>query len=139
MAPLSSKKIELDFANFEIYQDYVVSTIKEGVVFDTPHLAAIAQIFNTYFPKEPFISIADRKFDYTINPTCLMNSSITPNLVGIGVICYTKSAKETAQFEKNFYKGNYEVFSSMKSALNWSQKCLKEVKKKQAYKPDSVS
>ncbi|GAB5399417.1 MAG: hypothetical protein Aureis2KO_10020 [Aureisphaera sp.] len=120
-SPTIHKIIELDFATFELYDRFIVSTINEGVVFDLPHLEKLKEIFNTYYPEKPFISIANRKFDYTINPTCLLHSDLFPNLLGIGVVCYTKSALETATFEKKFYKGSLEIFSDMDECMKWAE------------------
>ncbi len=123
-SPITHKVIELDFATFELYENYVISTIKEGVAFDLPHLEKLTDIFNQYFSEKPFVSIANRQYDYTINPTCLMHSDLFPTLIGIGVVCYTPSALETAKFEKNFYKGILETFASMEECIDWSKTLL---------------
>lgn len=118
------KVITLDFAILELYKDYVVSTINEGVSFDMPHLDEITEIFIRNYPSRPFISIANRINDYTINPTCLLHSSIITNLIGIGVVCYSQSALETAKFEQKFYKGTLEVFDSYEDCIQWAKKLI---------------
>ena len=122
------KVITLDFAVLELYQDYIVSTINEGVSFDLPHLEEISEVFIRNYPKKPFVSIANRINDYTINPTCLLHSTIFPNLIGIGVVAYSKSALETAKFEKKFYKGTLEVFDSFEDCINWAKKLISAYK-----------
>lgn len=118
------KVITLDFAILELYPNYAVSTINEGVSFELPHLDEVTEIFIRNYPKKPFISIANRINDYTINPTCLLHSSIIPNLKGIGVVCYSHSALETALFEKSFYKGTLEVFDSFEDCILWAEEVL---------------
>ena len=126
------KVITLDFAILELYKDYVVSTINEGVSFDMPHLEIITEIFIQNYPTRPVISIANRANDYTINPTCFLHSSIIPNLIGIGVISYSQSALETARFEKKFYKGTLEVFDSFEDCIKWAKNLLSSHNKKKA-------
>lgn len=122
--------IKLDFAVLELYKDYVISTIHEGVTFDLPHLDTISEIFIRNYPKKPFVSIANRINDYTINPTCLLHSTIVPNLIGIGVVCYSESAYDTASFEKKFYKGNLEIFDSYEDCIQWTKKLITSNNKK---------
>ena len=107
-----------------MHKDYIVSTINEGVSFEMPHLVEITEVFIRNYPTQPFLSIANRINDYTINPTCLMHSSILPNLKGIGVVCYSQSALETARFEKKFYKGTLEVFDSFRYCIQWAKKLI---------------
>ncbi len=126
------KVIELDFATLELFDNYIISTINEGVAFDLPHLEKFSEIFNTHYAGKPYVSIANRRYDYTINPTCLLQADLFSNLLGIGVVYYTQSALETVHFEKNFYKGTLEAFSSLEECLSWTQNLLEVHKNKNA-------
>ncbi len=86
---------------------------------------SISNLFNTYYSEKPFISIADRQFDYNINPNLLRRSKFK-NLLGIGVVCYSEASYKTALFEKEFYDGVFEIFYSMEDCLNWSRSLLKK-------------
>lgn len=125
-----STSINLDFASFQLYENYVISTINEGIVFDFPHLKEVTRIFKAHYATTPFVSIANRKYDYTINPTCLMESKIIDTIIGIGVVCYSESAFEMAQFEKKFYKGELQVFRNLEHCLSWTKEKLNEYNKK---------
>ncbi len=117
--------IELDFAHIEIYENHIISQIKEGITFEEEHLDQVYNLFKTYFSEKPFISIADRKFDYTIDPNLLRNSKFE-NLLGIGVVCYSEASYKTALFEKEFYNGVFEIFYSLEDCQNWSRSLLKQ-------------
>jgi hypothetical protein len=129
MKPSIVKKIDLDFTCIEIHEHYLISQIKEGLVFEQHHLDKFFEIFDTYFAGKAFVSIADRKNDYTINPNLLRDSRYD-NLLGIGVVCYSKSSYETALFEKSFFKGPFEVFYSMQEAIEWAAGLIEAYKKK---------
>tara|TARA_B100001146_G_scaffold222761_1_gene235818 strand:+ start:29147 stop:29551 length:405 start_codon:yes stop_codon:yes gene_type:complete len=122
---------ELDFITLYFYEEYVISMIHEGVFFDLPHLEEVTKHFKAFYPEDkPFASIADRKNDYTINPTCFFQSDIMSNLVCIGTVCHSQTSYDTASFEKMFYKGNFEVFMSMKRCKRWVEKRIIKHKEK---------
>ncbi|WP_290629179.1 hypothetical protein [Altibacter sp.] len=109
----------MDFTTIEIHQHYIVSQIKEGVDFEQKHLEAFYEVFETYFSGRPFVSIADRKNDYTINPNLLKDSRFK-NLLGIGVVCYSEASYKNALFEKTFFKGKFETFYEMEACKEWA-------------------
>lgn len=123
------KTIQLDFADVEIHEHYVISTIREGVTFGKQHLDAMFDVFSTYYKDRPFVSIANRKNDYSIDPNMLSKKN-HPDLLAIGVVCYTNAAKEIAEFEKKFYKGTFELFPSLEKAEKWSLELLEGYLKK---------
>lgn len=129
MRPFIVKKIDLDFTCIEIHEHYLVSQIKEGLVFDQRHLDKFYEIFETYYSGIPFVSIADRKYDYTINPNLLRDSRF-PNLLGIGVVCYSEASYQTALFEKTFFKGPFQPFYSMETCIAWAKELVEAYKKK---------
>lgn len=109
----------------ELYENFIVVTIREGVLFDTAELQAIHEIFDTFYPTTNFGYISNRINDYTINPTCYFESSKYPRLLGMAIICNTESGKRMANYEKSFYKRPYEVFESMETGEQWIHTLLK--------------
>tara|TARA_R100000306_G_scaffold125_3_gene219 strand:- start:115 stop:516 length:402 start_codon:yes stop_codon:yes gene_type:complete len=123
------KKIDLEFIYLELYDDFVISTIQEGVAFDFPHLAKFFEVLENNYNGKPIVSIARRIYDYTINPTCYLIASNKLNILGIAVVCNSKSAFETALFEKKFYKNTYEPFHTLEEAIDWSNDLVEEYNK----------
>lgn len=123
------KKISLDFADIAVHEHYIISTIHEGVTFGKAHLDAMFEVFNTYYKDRPFISIANREFDYTIDPN-MLSARNHPDLIAIAIVYYTDAAKEIVQFEKKFYNGIYEMFDSLEKAQEWSLELLEKHLKK---------
>tara|TARA_B100001146_G_scaffold222761_1_gene235817 strand:+ start:28677 stop:29063 length:387 start_codon:yes stop_codon:yes gene_type:complete len=118
------KTINLDFITLSLYPTYLVSTIKEGVLFDIPQLEILETLFDTHYPDTNFVIIADRKFDYTINPTCYMEVSKYEKLKGIAVVCYNDASEKIAHFEEKFYKKPFQVYRNLKSAEVWAEGIL---------------
>ncbi len=112
-------EVNLDFTKLEIYEDYIVSTVHEGVVFDTPELEQIHSIFDTYFQGEKFGFISNRENDYTVIPTCFMNASKNNGLLGVAILCYSKSSYDNSLFVKKFYSKPYHAFYTLKECKQW--------------------
>ncbi|WP_449405529.1 hypothetical protein [Marixanthomonas spongiae] len=123
------KTIDLSYISLELYENYVISTIQEGVLFDLPYLNVVMEIYEKYYGTKQFVLIAQRIYDYTINPTCYIVAPKKLNLLGIAVVCKSNSAFETALFEKKFYNNPYEPFQTLKAAVEWAEKLLEENKK----------
>lgn len=122
--------LELDYIHFKFFDNYVFSTIQDGVAFTKNNLEEVSAILNDFYKGNPFISIALRNYDYTIAPTCFHEDSIVNGLLGIGVVCYGESAYNTSIFEKAFYKGIYEVFYSLEECIQWAQQLYNDSIKK---------
>ncbi|RMA64192.1 hypothetical protein [Ulvibacter antarcticus] len=122
--------LDIDFATVKIYEHYVISQIKEGIVFEKKHLAKFHEIFETYYTGKPFVSIADRKNDYTIKPNMYMEQKF-PSLVGIGVICYSEASYNISLFEQKFFKGNFSAFYSLKECISWAESIITKDNSKQ--------
>lgn len=56
MKSLILKRIELDFAKVDIYENYLMSQIKEGVIFEKQQLNKFYEIFELYYSGKPFVS-----------------------------------------------------------------------------------
>lgn len=125
----TSHHIELDFASIALFETYAISTIKEGVSLKQNQLKQFFEIFSEYYHEKPFISIANRKFDYSIDPN-LLKTNKHPGILGIGVVCYNKHSRETATFEKTFYKGPFEIFDTIEDAIVWANELLTQYQKK---------
>ena len=119
------KTITLPFVTLELHENFVISTINEGVNFGETHLGEMFKVFNDYYTERPFVSIANRLNDYTINPN-LFKQKQHPYLLAIGVVCYNQASKDIALFESKFYKGHYEVFDTIEDCIAWSNKILND-------------
>lgn len=118
------KTITVSFATITIYEKFIVSTVNEGVLFDTPQLEELQEIFGLYFPNKAFGYIANRKNDYTVNPVCYTNTNLIEGLVGMAVLCYTDVNYQTALITKPFFRKPLEAFYSFEACENWLNQLL---------------
>ncbi|MAN59849.1 MAG: hypothetical protein CMC08_08455 [Flavobacteriaceae bacterium] len=126
---LPFKTLQLEFANLELYENYVVATIDEGMLIDTFEKLQLYEIFDQFYRNRPFVYISNRKHDYTVNPTSYLGSEEYDQLRGMAVICYSESSYQNALFEKVFYKRPFQVFYSFPECQNWIDELLRTEKK----------
>ncbi|MCT8340175.1 hypothetical protein MG296_08920 [Flavobacteriaceae bacterium TK19130] len=116
-----NKIIRLPFIHLACYDSYVVSEIRGGVTFRLTELKTVFDILEKIYHSKPFISIAHRVNDYTIDPICFLQKRKVSNLMGIAVVYTSDSAYQTALFERGFYVGTYELFQNLEKAIRWSK------------------
>ncbi|NND88607.1 MAG: hypothetical protein HKM28_05105 [Flavobacteriaceae bacterium] len=118
--------IDLDFARLELYSNYIISTINEGVLFDTAELNKFYEIFDTYYADRPFGYISNRVYDYTVNPTCLIYALKLPRLAGVAVCCSDQSTYNTANYERTFYRRPFDTFYTLEECVVWIEDKVKQ-------------
>lgn len=118
------KKIELDYAYLEIYDQIIVSTIFEGVNFDIDQVEELRNFFDDEFNGRPYIYISRRENSYSVNPIIYIDLIKKGHLKGIGIVSINENSLSSADFEKKFSPVPYEVFSTTEEALTWAKKIL---------------
>ena len=103
----------------EVYEDYIISSVNEGIVFDSPELAQFHSVFETYFKGKKFGFISNRKNDYTVTPTAFINVSRNNGLTGVAILCHSKSSYENSLFVKKFYSKPYKSFYTIEECKEW--------------------
>ncbi|PVW13785.1 hypothetical protein [Marixanthomonas spongiae] len=116
--------LNLSFATLEIHENCVISTIKEGILFDKEERKQLYEVFKQHFRQKPFVYISNRKNDYTVNPTSYLQEDDFAQLMGMAVLCYSKSTYDNALFEKRFYKQEFHVFYSFQTCEHWAKEVL---------------
>lgn len=126
---VASKTIDLGFTTIQIHEHFAISTIAEGVSLDATKLDQVFEVFSIYYNDKPFVSIANRINDYTLDPN-LLSTKKHPNLIAILVVAPKQRSKEVVEFERQFYTGVFEVFDTLEEAKLWASEFLEDYLKK---------
>ena len=127
MASPAALRVDIDFAHFDLYENYLVATIHEGVIFDAPHLIKFHEIFDKHYYNRPFGYISNRKNDYTINPTCYaVSEKYNTKIVGVATLCYSEITYRNANFTERFLKWPHSAFYTMEECVEWIESQLKK-------------
>lgn len=120
------KILELEFSLLKFYDHYVISQLKEDVVFDRPQVKELVKVCLEYFKGKNFVYISQRVHNYNVNPTIYLKLKEAKNLCGIAIVSQKTSALNMAAFEKNFSKVPFEVFLELRDAKKWAFEKVKK-------------
>lgn len=114
----------------DLSEHCVVATVKEGILIELEHIAALHEVFAEYYSERKFGYIDNRINQYAINLNPELYNSRYPKMVGIAIVCYTENCIKNANFEKTFYNWPFGVFGSLEEAQQWIAKLIAEEEKK---------
>jgi hypothetical protein len=104
------KKIDFEFTSIEIYDNFFVVRIMEGVKVTLEHHLEVMDIVNQYF-SSPYDMILDEVNSYSVEFAVMMHMRNDPNIVCIGIVYYRMATKIALSVGKNFI-GKPSKFSS---------------------------
>ncbi len=124
------KIIKNEIAYLELYEDYILSSVNEGILIDDDILHWFLMLFDKYYPKKKFGYITNRINQYSLDPTVYPLLAMHNSLEAMAVISYTNLGQQNAFFEKGFFNKPFDVFSNIEEAKNWVFSVLHINKKK---------
>lgn len=115
------KILELNFGIVKVYNNFLVSELKEGVLFDVESNRKLLQIGSEEFNGRPYGYISNRIHSYAVNPMVYRESAEHENLKAIAVVAPTEIGRKSATVEKNFYKDKscFAIFATFDEAVEW--------------------
>lgn len=123
MEPLL-ETVELEYAKLEFYRNFVVSTIKEDVVFSKKITSELIELCSSRFQKNNYVYISHRVNSYNVDPNIYRDLEKDANIGGIAIVSKNVSALTMAFFEKNFAKLPFEIFTEYELAVVWAREIL---------------
>lgn len=113
------RTIELEFTILEFHKKFVISRVREGVVFSKKQVEDLIEVCSDFYKSKKFVYISQRVNSYNVDPTVYLNIYRVKNLVGIAIVSEMASSINMANFEKSFSKVPFSVFIEMEDALDW--------------------
>ncbi|MGB6269510.1 MAG: hypothetical protein WBF67_10935 [Olleya sp.] len=112
-------KKNLDFCTLTFGDQYVISTIDEGVIFSLDKAYETFLIILEHFKDKPFVYIGNRKNSYSIDPLIYKETSKVNSLKGIAIVSESLIALKSIEIEKLFLQKPFEGFDNMEDAKQW--------------------
>lgn len=122
------QQLSLGFTTLHFYENYVVSTIEEGVSIGEEDVDKLEAVTREYYKKCIFGYLINRQNHYSVNPLIYLNASKIPKLVGIAMVYNTDLKKMNAIFEKKFFDKPFHVFNNMEPAEIWLNNLVEQKK-----------
>jgi hypothetical protein len=119
------KTLKYPFCKIDVYDDYVISYINEGVHLTPDKNKVLEDIAKDYFKNTPFVYITHRKHSYSVDPSIYLQTSKIKNLIGFAVVAEVLLSKGNAEVEKLFFNNKpFEIFLTMEEAKSWAKTIL---------------
>ncbi len=120
------RTIELEFTILEFHKNFVISRVREGVVFSKKQVQDLVEVCSDFYKRKKFVYISKRVNSYNVDPTIYLNIENVKNLAGIAIVSTKASSISMANFEKTFSKLPFAVFIEMEDALDWVKELLEK-------------
>ncbi|MCF4101445.1 hypothetical protein L1I30_07200 [Gillisia sp. M10.2A] len=121
------KTLELEYTTLEFYENFVVSQVREDVIFSKSQVYDLAIICSAHYAGKKYVYISNRVNNYNVDPIVYVQlEKMKKNLYGIGVVINKPSTLNMVQFEQTFIKTNSNIFFKLEEAMEWAEELLKK-------------
>ncbi|PKA84256.1 hypothetical protein ATE92_2436 [Ulvibacter sp. MAR_2010_11] len=107
------------FGKIEVFPNYVIAVMKEGVTVKPEYNAELIAISNKYFENRPFAYITHRLNSYSVDPRTYIETSKIENLVAFAVVSNKTINISNSELEKIFLKKPFDHFDNLEEAIDW--------------------
>lgn len=120
------KSIELEYTFLDFYESFVVSRVKEGVIFSRKQVQDLVEVCSDFYEGRKFVYISQRVNNYNVDPNIYVNLELVDNLAGIAIVSNKPSSINMANFEQTFSKVPFSVFVDMDEAEIWVSELIEK-------------
>jgi len=114
------KKYTLQIGEVEIYDDYMLAQLNEGITLNVDTVSEIVSISYKHFPKKPFAYITVRKNSYAVDPMMYLKVFEIENLKSIAVVSKKFIDNHNIKIEKHFFNKPMNIFKTLPEAITWA-------------------
>lgn len=107
-----------------IFDDFLVTQIREGVVITSEHNQELRQIIDLHFLHKDVVYISNRFFSYAVDPLTYLGTSKIHNLIAIAIVAEDDIKATNAILESMFYEKTYAIFPTLSEAMGWVHKMI---------------
>jgi len=118
--------LKYNFCNIEVYLDYIIIIINEGVTISPEHNDILINISRKYFKNKHFGYITHRVNSYSVDPSVYFETSKIENLAAFAVVSSNKIRLTNTQIEKLFLNKPFKHFLLLDDAIIWVTKEVKQ-------------
>jgi hypothetical protein len=115
-------KLSYDFCNIDIYENYIIVVIFEGINIIPEHNNVLLSIAEKYFKNKSFGYNTNRINSNSVDPRIYLETSRIKNLAAFAIVSSKKIHKSNAAIEKLFFKKPFKHFAELDVAINWINK-----------------
>ncbi len=121
---------EFEFCHVEVYEDYVITVMKEGIIVTPEFITQMSFIAEKHFKNKVFVYISHRVNSYALNPTLYFEVNKLDNLIALAIVSKDPKQWNQSKIERTFVDRDLEQFDTLEEALEWKDKIIKKHIKK---------
>ncbi|MCW9038709.1 MAG: hypothetical protein OQJ79_12435 [Altibacter sp.] len=123
---LNITTLQYVFGTVEIYDNYLITIMHEGITVIPEYNKDLLEISRTYFKNRPFGYISYRKNSYAVDPRVYIETSKIENLMAFAVVSTHEINISNVEIEKIFLKKPFHLFDALSEAKAWVDKMVNE-------------
>jgi len=112
-------KVTYDFGTVEIYENYVIWVMNEGITVKPEYNDILVRIATKYYANKKFGYITHRVNSYSVDPRVYFETSKIENLIAFAVVSPEDIKASTIEVEKIFLKKPFQHFKTVDEATYW--------------------
>jgi len=117
----SDTLLEFDFGQVTVFDNHIIVVMNEDSIVQKDLVSVLNDIASTYFVDKPFVYVANRINNYTVDPLVYKETSKIKNLVGFAVVSTSPNANVQTNIESQFYDKEFKQFDYLNQAIKWAQ------------------
>ncbi len=114
--------IKYDFCEIDIFDNYIVVVMFEGINLTPEKNDVLLGIATKYFKNSNFGYITNRINSYSVDPSIYLETSKIENLVSFAIVSSKQISVSNSQIEKLFFKKPFKHFTLLEDAIDWTEK-----------------
>ncbi|WP_420574227.1 STAS/SEC14 domain-containing protein [Kordia sp.] len=118
------KKYTLQIGEVEIYNDYMLAQLNEGITLNLESVHELIEIAQKHFPQQPFAYITIRKNSYAVDPMMYLKVFEIENLKAIAIVSDKFIDNHNVKIEKHFFNKPMSIFKTTNEAIYWAKSHL---------------
>lgn len=118
------KRYLLSIGKIEIYEDYMVAQLNEGITLNIESVQEIILVAKKHFAQQPFSYITIRKNSYAVDPMLYLKVFEIENLKAIAIVSDKFIDNHNVKIEKHFFNKPMSIFKTLPEAISWAKNHL---------------
>ncbi|MEM6718092.1 MAG: STAS/SEC14 domain-containing protein [Bacteroidota bacterium] len=118
------KKYTLQVGEVEIYHNYMLAVINEGVTMNIDTASEVILIANKHFSATPFVYITVRKNSYSVDPMVYLKVIEIETLKAIAIVSDKFIDNHNVKIEKHFFNKPMQIFKTQEEAISWTNSLI---------------
>ncbi|SEK34176.1 hypothetical protein SAMN04487910_0298 [Aquimarina amphilecti] len=109
-----------DFCSIELFENYVIITVNEGVNLTLDKANIIRKKLRSYYKDQKFLLISNRENNHEVSDDIYKQGQLS-NMKAIAIVSKKKTERDKAIIEQKLFDKSFAFFENLEEAKSWAQ------------------